>query len=285
MKTLGIVANCGKPRSAEVLRRLGDAARRSGIELLPESETCKLMGVPSPGRWSDALKRADALMALGGDGTMLRAVRELDGREIPLIGVNLGSLGFLTSVTEDLLERALECLAKGEYSTSERSLIECAAVREGKAVGHHKVLNDIVVTSSRPRVVTLRMSVNGEEVGDFVCDGLIVSTPTGSTGHSLSAGGPVLLPEAKVFVVSLICPHTLSTRPLVLPDSAVIEIGVVGRSHGATLSADGQVTHPLATGDTLRIGKSPRGVRFIHLPGYSHFAVLRQKLHWRGSNV
>jgi len=285
MKTLGVVANCEKPRAAEVLKRLQEAARRGGLELLPEEATCKLMGVPSPGHWNGLLSRVEALLVLGGDGTMLRAVRELEGREMPLMGVNLGSLGFLTSVTEDRLERAVDCLASGDYCTSERTLIECRTVRQGQIVEHHKVLNDIVITAIRPRVATLRMAVNGEEVGDFVCDGLIVSTPTGSTGHSLSAGGPVLLPKARVFVVSLICPHTLSTRPLVVPDDARIEIWMAGRSSGATLAADGQVTHPLAPGETVEIEKSPRAVKLIHLPGYSHFAVLRQKLHWRGSNV
>ena len=129
------------------------------------------------------------------------------------------------------------------------------------------------------------MFVDNQEVGDFVCDGIIISTPTGSTGHSLSAGGPVLMPTSSDVVVTLICPHTLSTRPLVVPHDSVIEVRVMERAVGARLSVDGQVGQPLEIGDVVRATRSPQGVRFIHLPNYSYFTVLRQKLHWRGSNV
>jgi NAD+ kinase len=215
---------------------------------------------------------------------MLRAVRELAGRDVPVIGVNLGALGFMTSVTEDNLERALDCLVSGDYTTSLRVMLDVEVWRGGRTPAGYRALNEVVLTSGA-RVATLRMTVDGQEVGDFVCDGLIVSTPTGSTGHSLSAGGPVILPGARALVVSLICPHTLSTRPLVLPDEAAVEVCVVERAVGAHLSVDGQVGQPLEMGDCVKVRRSAQGVRFIHLPGYNYFAVLRQKLHWRGSNV
>ena len=201
-----------------------------------------------------------------------------------MIGVNLGALGFMTSVTENDLERALECLVSKNYTTSTRVLLDCSVMREGSSIGSYRALNDVVVVCGS-RVGTLRMTVNAEEVGDFVCDGLIVSTPTGSTGHSLSAGGPVLMPTSPAVVVSLICPHTLSTRPLVLSNDSVIEITVVERAVAANLAVDGQVGQPLEIGDLIRVTTSPHGVRLIHLPGYSYFAVMRQKLHWRGTNV
>lgn len=285
IRNLAVIANCSKPRAADTLKRLRAAAGRIGLRLLPEEQTAAAMGAASQGSFTELVRQSDALMVLGGDGTMLRAVRELDGHRIPVIGVNLGGLGFMTSVTENDLERALECLAGNEYSTSERSIVECVVTRSGKEIGRHRALNDIVLSSVGARVATLRMAVDDEAVGDFMCDGLIVSTPTGSTGHSLSAGGPVLMPEAQAFVVSLICPHTLSTRPLVLPDSVAITVCIGGRSGGGVLTADGQISQPLHTGDEVKVTRCRKGVRLIHLPGYSYFVLLRQKLHWRGSNV
>lgn len=285
IRNLAVIANCSKPRAADVLKRLRAAAARIGMNLLPDEQTAAAMGTCPGGSFDERIGQADALMVLGGDGTMLRAVRGLAGRRIPVIGVNIGGLGFMTSVTEDNLERALECLAGDNYATSERSIVECEVLRAGRRIVRHRALNDVVVRSIGSRVATLRMAVDGEPVSDFVCDGLIVSTPTGSTGHSLSAGGPVLMPEGKTLVVSLICPHTLSTRPLVVPDSATIAIHLEGRSGGGTLTADGQVSELLKTGDEVRVRKCRQGVRLIHLPGHSYFAVLRQKLHWRGSNV
>jgi NAD+ kinase len=285
MKTIGVIANCGKEKAAAVLSRLKTKADSMGIRLLPEPETAALLGVASAGEDRTVLRSAEIVMVLGGDGTMLRAVRALDGRDVPVIGVNLGSLGFMTSVTEDKLEHALDCLAAGNYTTSLRTIMDCHVDSGGKGLADYRALNDVVMTSVGSRVATLRMTVNGESVGDFVCDGLVISTPTGSTGHSLSTGGPILMPSSRVLVTSLICPHTLSTRPLVFPDDALLSVEVVERSLGAKLVVDGQVDQALEVGDRVDIRRSGNGIRLIHLPGYSYFSVLRQKLHWRGSNV
>ena len=285
MKTLGVIANGGKPSAPEVLRRLQAKAAGLGLDLLPDPATALLMGKPGAATIQEVLDRVDAIMVLGGDGTMLRTFREMAGRDLPVIGVNLGSLGFLTSVAEHDLERALECITSGEFTTSLRAVGECVLERSGQMLGDYRFLNEVVVASQSSRVVTLSLAVNGESVSHSVCDGLIVSTPTGSTGHSLSAGGPVVLPTARVFIVSLICPHTLSTRPLVLTDDAVIRVTVSNSSGPMSLTADGQVGQPLEEGDGITLRRSSRSIRFIHLPGYSYFTVLRQKLHWRGSNV
>jgi NAD+ kinase len=147
-------------------------------------------------------------------------------------------------------------------------------------------MNDVVVSrGATSRVVTLDVSVDGDAVTSYVCDGLIVATPAGSTGHSLSAAGPILVPATKAFVVSLICPHTLSSRPLVVPDGAEIEIAAADTGGQLLLSVDGQVGQPLLEGDRVTVRRSERDVRLIHLPGYSYFRVLRQKLHWSGSSV
>ena len=285
MKTLGVIANCAKERAGVVLGRLRAKALVLGLEVLPDAATARLMGIVSTATPADVARQADTLMVLGGDGSMLRAVRELGGRDIPVIGVNLGALGFMTSVTENDLERALDCLVNKDYTMSQRDVLDCSVLRDGVPDGrNYRALNDVVLICGS-RVGTLRMSIDGREVGDFVCDGLIVSTPTGSTGHSLSAGGPVLVPGTGALVISLICPHTLSTRPLVVSNDSTIEVTVVERVVDARLSVDGQVGGPLVIGDVVRIKRSARGVRFIHLPDHDYFAVLRQKLHWRGSNV
>ncbi len=285
MKTIGVIANGMKEKAAEALGRLRVKAEAVGVRLLPETETAALLGMPAAGSVRDVLQRAEIVMVMGGDGTMLRTVRALEGRDVPVIGVNLGALGFMTSVTEDRLEYAIDCLMSGDYTTSLRTIIDCAVIRRGKVITECQALNDVVLSSINSRVVTLRMTVSGETVGDFVCDGLIISTPTGSTGHSLSAGGPILMPTSRALLASLICPHTLSTRPLVIPDDAVVGVEVVNRSLGAKLGVDGQVEQELEVGDRVEVRQSAQGVRLIHLPGYSYFSVLRQKLHWRGSNV
>ncbi|MEI6516609.1 MAG: NAD(+)/NADH kinase [bacterium] len=284
MKLLGVIANCAKDRAPSVLVRLRRKAESLGLTLLPDTATAGLMGLNSRATPFDVVQQADTVMVLGGDGSMLRAARELEGRDVPVIGVNLGSLGFMTSVTENDLERALDCLVADNFTTSLRMMLDCVTVRDGKRVGSYRALNDVVVLCGS-RAGTLRMTVEREQVGDFICDGLIVSTPTGSTGHSLSAGGPVLMPTSPAVVATLICPHTLSTRPLVLPADSAIDVTVVERVVDARLSVDGQVGQTLEIGDGVKITRSPHGVRFIHLPGYSYFSVMRQKLHWRGSNV
>ncbi len=284
MKLLGVIANCAKDRAPSVLVRLRRKAESLGLTLLPDTATAGLMGLNSRATPFDVVQQADTVMVLGGDGSMLRAARELEGRDVPVIGVNLGSLGFMTSVTENDLERALDCLVADNFTTSLRMMLDCVTVRNSKRVGSYRALNDVVVLCGS-RAGTLRMTVEREQVGDFICDGLIVSTPTGSTGHSLSAGGPVLMPTSPAVVATLICPHTLSTRPLVLPADSAIDVTVVERVVDARLSVDGQVGQTLEIGDGVKITRSPHGVRFIHLPGYSYFSVMRQKLHWRGSNV
>lgn len=283
MKTIGIIANMQKPDAPAALQRLSHKAHELGLRLAVFEECAKSVGAEAADL-NAVMDEIDVLFAMGGDGTMLRAVRELRGRDKPVIGVNLGSLGYMTSVPLENLERALECFVKGDFTYTERSIAECTIIRDGHSPVTYRALNDIVVGALTRRVINLTMAVDTEEVGDFVCDGLIVSTPTGSTGHSLSAGGPVLFPAAQVLVVTPICPHTLSTRPLVVPDGSTIRIAIDSMSE-AQLTTDGQIGQTLAAGDKIEVRRSRQGVRFIHLPGYSYFSVLRQKLHWRGSNV
>ena len=285
MKTVGVIANCTKPRAADVLRRVREKADDLGMSLECDAPSAELLGVP--GCPTERLfDKVDALMALGGDGTMLRAVRELAGRDIPIIGVNIGSLGFLTSVAEEDIDRAMTCLDRDDFTIAEWSLADSRLYRNGAVTAEHRALNDVVVaTGSSTRVLTLDVHIDEEYVTSYVCDGLIVSTPAGSTGHSLSAGGPIVMPQSRSLVLSLICPHTLTSRPLVIPDSSVISVTAAQGCERALLAVDGQLSTPLDPGDRIEVTRSETGARFIHLPRHSYFGVLRQKLRWGGSSV
>ena len=286
IRKVGVLVNCRKPDARAALGQLGRKAAALGMKLY----TCDAVGGLLPGAQrvsqADLARRVDALMALGGDGTVLRAVRLLGGSNKPVLGVNLGSLGFLTSVTEGDLDRVLEVLRKGSFTTSMRSVAECRLFRRGKQIAGYRGLNDVVVGwGVSSRVNTLSVSVDGEPVTAYVCDGLIVSTPTGSTGHSLSAGGPILHPESPCFVINAICPHTLSNRPLVVSDRSRITVQVVKALKKLLLSVDGQEGCVLQQGDRLEIRRFTKPACFIHLPGYSYFSLLRKKLNWRGSSI
>lgn len=286
MKRIGIIANKQKAHAQTVLQRLADKAKEKQLRILTTADAASLLPGAEQVAPEALAQSADVVLALGGDGTMLNAVRLIDGAETPVLGVNLGSLGFMTSVTEDELEHAIDVLAAGNYSISERSLLSCAVHRDGSAMAHFLALNDIVVGWGRSsRALTLGLSIDEEEVAQYLCDGLIVATPTGSTGHSLSSGGPIIHPLAPVFNINVICPHTLSARPLVLPDQCAIAVQVsdIPDNKRPLLSADGQGELELAIGDIVHIRRHTGCARFIHLPEYRYFGVLRQKLHWRGS--
>ncbi len=286
MKKIGIIANCKKQRACDVLARLGKKSIEAGLELFADETTVKLLGCGVIVRDMKAMvDKIDAVVVLGGDGTMLRAARELDGADKPLMGVNIGGLGFMTSVAEEYLDKALDCMARDDFNTDVRSVIECVIVCGGREKAVYRALNDIVIHSGSSRIVTLHVSVNDEKVASYACDGLVVSTPTGSTGHSLSAGGPIIMPETQAFVLSVICPHTLSSRPLVVPDKSEISVEAGDLSQNVFLSADGQVGQALVPGDRVIMRRSKKSVKFVHLPGYSYFSVLQEKLHWSGSSV
>jgi NAD+ kinase len=285
MKKIGIIANYQKKRAPEVLAGIWSTAKELGLELYADECTAELLTGVTGVSCNEMFEAVDVILALGGDGTMLRAVRELNGCQKPVIGFNIGALGFMTSVSEDRFDEALECLAKDDYTVTERMLLHCGVIRDGEKPSHYHALNEAAVTRGpTSRIITLELLINGESVTTYTCDGLIAATPTGSTGHSLSAGGPILSPETSAFVISLICPHTLSSRPLVLPASSDVIIRVV---EGADIqfSVDGQVGESLQPGDEVEVRSSERTCSLINLPGYSYYDVLRHKLGWRGKSI
>jgi NAD+ kinase len=285
MKKAGVIANPKRPHAADVFERLERKAKSLGIALFADEQTAAHLPSAATLEFDQFAKTVDVLLALGGDGTVLFCARVLNGANVPVLGINLGSLGFLTGVGENQLETALAALAAGQCKRDVRTVADCTVLRGGKPAATCRILNDTVIGfGGSSHIVTLRLSVNGETISSFACDGMIVATPTGSTGHFLSSGGPIIQPGAGVFGISVICPHTLSNRPLALPDSSVIEIAVQHTHKKLVLSADGQDVEELGEGDTVRFTRSAKPVTFLHLPGYSYFSVLSQKLHWRGSN-
>jgi NAD+ kinase len=283
MKKAGVIANPKRPHAADIFERLAGRAEALGIELFTDKQTSAHLPSATVLEFNEFAKTVDVLLALGGDGTVLFCARLLAGAHVPILGINLGSLGFLTGTGEDTLEQAFDALAAGECSRDVRTVAECTVLRNGRPDAGYRILNDAVIGfGGSSHIITLGLSVNGEPISSFACDGMVVSTPTGSTGHFLSSGGPIIQPGAGVFGVSVICPHTLSNRPLVLPDSHIIEITVQHTHKKLILSADGQDVEELDAGDAIRIARSDKPVTFLHLPGYSYFSVLSRKLHWRG---
>jgi NAD+ kinase len=286
MKNIGVIVNTKRPRAEGILSELRRLAEQHGFMLYAENKEMadhlKAAYLPI----HDFSGQVDLALAMGGDGTVLYTARALHGSDIPIMGINLGSLGFLTSVGDSEIAAALEAIASQKYKISAREVAECRIFANGKAVGQKPSLNDVVLGwGASSRIVTLALSIDGEPVGSFMCDGMMVSTPTGSTGHSLSAGGPILHPGICGFGINVICPHTLSSRPLVIPNSSLIEIEVVNAAKELILSIDGQDEYRMEQGGRIEIRKSPHEVKFLQLPDHSYFSVLAQKLHWRGSSL
>ncbi len=286
MKTLGVIANCDKPESHETLVALAKKSRDLGFKLVACDETARHLAGSRTVRPASLGKQIDALLVLGGDGTLLRAVHMLGTADVPILGINLGALGFLTNVALEDMDRALLHLKRNEFTISERTTIACTARRAKKKLGNYRALNDAVIGWVRAaQIITVDAAISGDHIASYRCDGVVVSTPTGSTGHSLSAGGPIVHPGSEVLLLNVICPHTLSTRPLVLPDDAQLKLKISIAARPLILSVDGQEKTILRQGDEISIQRHPTNARFIRLPDYSYFGVLRHKLQWRGSNV
>ncbi len=250
----------------------------------PTARLARLEGVVLPDAATLA-RQVDLLVVFGGDGTMLRLAREIAGSQTPILGVNVGGLGFLTAVPSSNLQAALKSVWSGHFRYESRVLLQATAQCSGRAV-KQSALNDIVIGRGiASRLIELDVSVNGDPLTRYRCDGLIVSSPTGSTAYSLAAGGAVVFPTADVFALTPICPHTLSNRSLILPLTATIEVKVVSLKPATILSADGQVVSELATGDQITIRRARRAVRLMHLADSSFCETLRCKLHWRGASL
>jgi len=273
IKRIGLVGNSDKAACANIIRKATRLAARAGRKAIINPDTAALA------------RETDLLLVFGGDGTMLRAARDIAGSATPLLGINIGGLGFLTAVPSDELPRALNHVWRGEFKYESRALIEVSGRCHGQPTSE-TALNDIVVSrGALSRLIGLDVSVDGELVTHYRCDGLIISSPTGSTAYSLSAGGAVVFPTADVFTLTPICPHALSNRSLIFPLSSIISIKAANPAPATILSVDGQVVAELDTGDEVTIRRSRRAVRLMHLADSSFLETLRRKLQWRGAYV
>jgi NAD+ kinase len=283
---VGVVGNPTYPDLGPILATLAGTASRVGLTLYSEESLQPLWGDGQrPAPLADAPAVLDCLITLGGDGTLLRGARLLNGANTPILGVNLGRVGFLTTVTTDMLDFALDALVREAYATEARLALVPAIVGRG-AKGPPRaqpiVLNDVVVHKGGvARVVRVKVSVDGDEVAQYSADGIIVSTPTGSTAYSMSAGGPIVVPGVDAIVVTAICPHTLAVRPLVLPSNVCISNQPIPPwTEEVLVSFDGQVGLSMQQGERLEVRRADHPVLLIRLGPESYFKRLRRKLHW-----
>ena len=281
-KTIALIGRYNSAEVASGLVTMGDYLRKEGREVLLEKETAatnRISGFPAAD-YAEIGARADLAVVQGGDGSMLNAARHLAVHRVPLVGVNQGRLGFMTDIASaNMLEAMAEILA-GRHATEERTMLAAEVLRDGVVTLSTLALNDAVVNKGAVgRLIEFLVHIDGEFVYDLRADGLIVATPTGSTAYALSSDGPILQPSVPGFALVPICPHTLSNRPIMVSDRSVIDI-TLKRSIDARLHFDGQMQCDLQEGDRVFVRRAEHAITFVHPPGYSYYAMLREKLHW-----
>jgi NAD+ kinase len=285
-KTIGIIAHTGKAGVGDLVNAIAEEFNGFSIKPLLEKETARIAGKKSDYSITDLGTAADLLVVAGGDGTILRVVGQLGEAIKPIFGINVGSLGFLTTASSATYREAVECLARDRINFSQRALLEARVRLREKQTAKMLALNDAVLSRGElSRLVMLRTRVNGEPLTEFNADGLIVATPTGSTAYSLSAGGPILDPESGVFVITPICPHVLTNRSIIVAEGSTIEIEASDPDYPVFLTLDGRKPIHVERGSVVTIRKAKKTLPLASLPDVSFFSVVRQKLKWSGSNL
>ena len=282
LQKIGVIA---KPRNLntgeEVLRPLKTWLEDKGLEVFWDRDTAALIQESSSFLKSDIPSQAEMIIVLGGDGTLISVARLIEGRNIPILGVNRGGLGFLTEVTMEELYPLLERVLAGEMMIDERILLNTHIHRQGERITQYTAVNDIVVNKGAlARIIELEVYIDRQYVITFRADGLIISTPTGSTAYSLAAGGPIVHPAMGALILTPICPHTLTHRPIVLPDDVKIEVILNVDNVDVHATLDGQVGFALKYRDVVEVRKSHHKVQLIRSPSRSYYQILRTKLKW-----
>jgi NAD+ kinase len=281
-KTVALIGRYNTTQNADTFVALGRFLENEGCVVLVEQDTAAACGVRdfATADYTGIGAQADLAVVLGGDGSMLNAARNLARSAVPLIGVNQGRLGFMTDVSLKNMLPAMKRILAGEYSMEQRTLLDTDVVRGGQTVFSTIALNDVVLNKGAVgRMIEFLVYIDGEFVYDLRSDGLIVSTPTGSTAYALSSNGPIVQPGVPGVALVPICPHTLSNRPIAVSERSVIEV-TLKRAIDARLHYDGQLHGDLEEGDKVVIQRADLSIQFVHPPGYSYFAMLREKLHW-----
>ena len=285
-KTIGLIAHPGKPGVGDLIKSLAAEFKQRSMSILLEKETAAVAGQKSENTIAQIGAKADLLVVAGGDGTILSVAGKLGNASPPIFGINVGSLGFLTTASSPMFREAVECIATGKITVSHRTLLEVRLRDSEKELAPMIALNDAVLSRGElSRLIRLRTRVNGEALTEFNADGLIIATPTGSTAYSLSAGGPIMEPESGVFVITPICPHVLTNRSIIVSENSVIEVEATEPDYPVYLTVDGREPLRIAKDATVEVRKAKKKLQLAAMPNVSFFAVVRQKLKWSGSNV
>ena len=281
-KNIALIGKYQSPEMAESLSGLAAFLRSRDIGVMLEESTAAAVGDAGlPIATYDAIgSQADLAVVIGGDGTMLYTARRMAEYGVPLVGVNQGRLGFMTDIARESMVDGMGAILEGRYTREQRILFDAEVIRNGERVFHTLALNDVVANKGDiGRMIELELKVDGELIHVLRADGLIISTPTGSTAYAMAANGPILHPSVAGIAIVPLCPHALSNRPITISDSSSIEIGLMP-PHDARIHFDGQARFDARAGDVVRVIRSRHSVTLLHPPGYSYFAMLREKLHW-----
>ncbi|HLA50921.1 MAG TPA: NAD(+)/NADH kinase [Thermodesulfobacteriota bacterium] len=282
MKRIAVIAKLTKPEAVKVSQDVIKWLIERGMEVYLDTELGGRLN------WSKSYSRmelpglVELMVVLGGDGTMLYTARLIGEKKVPILGVNLGGLGFLTAITMEEIYTVLERVIRDDFETEERMMLNIEIHRDGGKASKYTVLNDMVIKGQLARLISLETRINKEYVTTYRADGLIVATPTGSTGYSLSAGGPILYPTIHSIIVAPICPFTLTNRSVVIPDWMTVEILLKADQGNVFLTMDGQVDLPLKTGDVVEAKRADASTYLVKCPGKSYFDILRERLMWGG---
>ncbi|MCF6210598.1 MAG: NAD(+) kinase [Gammaproteobacteria bacterium] len=285
-KTVGIIGKHGASSASDTVKQLINCLQKQQLEVLLDRDSLDLTqdlgnDITLVDR-GELGRRCDLAIVVGGDGTLLNAARELVDHDVPLLGINLGRLGFLTDIPPTDLSTNLSRIFAGEYKEESRNMLNAQVIRNGETVSDSTAFNDVVVHKfNAARMIEYETFIDDQFVNTTRSDGLIVSTPTGSTAYALSSGGPIVHPSLNALVLVPICPHTMSYRPIVVDGNSRVDIIVHDLTHtSARVTCDGQISLALSDGDRVSIQKKPRPIRLIHPPEYNYFSILRAKLHW-----
>jgi NAD+ kinase len=281
MKKIGIYAKVNDPRCREVAGDLIRWLEKRALVPLVEKDLSRHLEIENGFKGVEIPDHADVIVVLGGDGTLISVARLVGARDVPILGVNLGSLGFLTEIPVSGLHQAIEAHLSGEYIVSERMMLRVSVCRDGKEIGTYEALNDAVINKGAPaKIISLDTSVGDSFLATFKADGLIIASPTGSTGYSLSANGPIVDPTLDCLLITPICSHTLTNRPLVVSASTEVYVTLDSRIENVMLTLDGQVGIPLEYRDIVTVSRSEHRTKLILSGSTDYFEVLRNKLKW-----
>jgi NAD+ kinase len=281
IKKIGIFSKQKPDISRKVLLELTAWLRERNYNILMAPETAGIIGETSDLKQEEIPSQADLIIVLGGDGTLLSVARLTHPFGVPILAINLGSLGFLTEVALPDMYKTLEQVLKGESTIERRMLLNAFIKRKGQVVRNDFALNDVVINKNTARIVNLEVHVNGQYMTSYRADGLIIATPTGSTAYSLSAGGPIIHPSMNALLLSPICPFTLTNRPIVIPNQSILQVQLSTETEEEVqVTLDGQSGYPMSRDDVLEVKQGPTPVSLIQTKGKNYYQILRRKLHW-----